>query len=118
MRNLFNAYRILAPIVGVLLTVMSAVALPMKYLLTEGSSGQQFGEDISIGWVFHGWFYIAYVIVAFLIARRARWSVQFSLLVLLAGLVPLLIFYVERVVVRRLREQFPELDQPVPSASA
>jgi integral membrane protein len=117
-RNLFNAYRILAPIVGVLLTVMSAVALPMKYLLTEGSSGQKFGEDISIGWVFHGWFYIAYVIVAFLIARRARWSVQFSVLVLLAGLIPLLIFYVERVVVRKLREQFPELNEPAASAPA
>jgi integral membrane protein len=115
-RNLFTAYRVLAPVVGVLLAAMSLVALPLKYLCTEGSSAQELGVHLSVGWIVHGWVYIAYVIVAFLISRRARWTVQFSLLVLLAGLIPLLIFWVERDVVRRLREQFPELDEPVPTA--
>ena len=109
MTKLFTAYRYLAVIVGVLLTAMSLVALPLKYLATEGSTAQQLGENLSFGCVLHGWFYIAYVVVAFLIARRARWSVQFSVLVLLAGLVPLLIFWVERQVVQRLTAQFPEL---------
>ena len=114
MRNLFTAYRILAPVVGVLLTVMSVVALPLKYLCTEGSSAQHLGENLSIGWVLHGWFYIAYVVVAFLIARKARWTIQFTVLVLLAGLIPLLIFWVERQVTTRLRTQFPEL-APTPA---
>jgi integral membrane protein len=109
-RNLFSAYRILAPIVGVLLAFCSFVVLPMKYLATDGTTVQKLGENLSILWVAHGWFYIAYVIVAFLIARKARFSLQFSILVLLAGLIPLLIFWVEGRVTSRLRAQFPELD--------
>jgi integral membrane protein len=108
--KLFGAYRVLAPIVGVLLAFCSIVVLPLKYLATTGTHLQRMGVDLSFLWIFHGWFYIAYLVVAFLIARRARWSVPFSVLVLLAGLIPLLIFWVERDVTRRLRSQFPELD--------
>jgi integral membrane protein len=107
--KLFGAYRVLAPIVGVLLTFCAFVVFPMAHFLTKGSDLQKLGDNLAIMWAFHGWFYIAYVIVAFLIARRARWSVPFSLLVLLAGLIPLLIFWVEVLVSRRLRAQFPEL---------
>ncbi|MFL6022312.1 MAG: DUF3817 domain-containing protein [Marmoricola sp.] len=109
MRNLFSSYRILAPIVGVLLAFNSFVVFPMDHALTEGSHWQKVGHNLGILWALHGWFYIAYVIVAFLIARRARFSVQFSVVVLLAGLIPLLIFFVERVVVRKVTAEFPEL---------
>lgn len=116
MIKLFRAYRILAPIVGVLLTFLSFVVLPMKYLLADGSTLQTLGANLSFLWAFHGWFYIAYVVVAFLISRRARWSVTYSVLVLLAGLIPLLIFWVERNVSQRLRAQFPELSgTPAPA---
>ena len=108
MEKLFGAYRILAPIVGVLLTFNSFVVLPMKYLLTDGSTLQKLGEDLSVLWVVHGWFYMAYFVVAFLLARRSRWSIQFTLLMLVAGLVPVLIFWVERVVVRKVRAEQPE----------
>ncbi|MFL6155563.1 MAG: DUF3817 domain-containing protein [Marmoricola sp.] len=110
MIKLFGAYRILAPVVGVLLAFCSIVIYPMGHLTTHGSDVQKLGDNLSILWALHGWFYIAYVIVAFLIARRARWSIQYSVLVLLAGLIPLLIFWVERSVTTKLRAQFPELD--------
>ena len=109
MRNLFTAYRWLALVVGVLLAFCSLVALPLKYLLAEGSSLQEFGESASIMWAVHGWVFMIYVVVAFLLARRAGWSVQFTGLVLVAGLVPLLIFWVERRVVERLVAEHPEL---------
>ena len=118
MRKLFTAYEILAPVVGVLLAFNSFVVFPLAHALDKGSHWQKVGENLGILWALHGWFYIAYVIVAFLIARRARFSVPFSVLVLLAGLIPLLIFFVERVVVRKLREQFPELGEPAASAPA
>jgi integral membrane protein len=111
-RPLFSAYKILAPIVGILLAVLSFVVLPMKYLRTEGSSLQNLGEDLSFGWAVHGFVYIAYVLVVLLIAYQAKWSVQFLVLVLLAGLIPLLIFWVERRVTANLRTQFPELSAP------
>ena len=107
--KLFNAYRVLALVVGVLLTFCALVAAPLKYLTTDGSSLQQFGESASIMWLFHGWIFMVYVVVAFLLARRARWSVGFTLVMLIAGLVPLLIFWVERRVAQKVRAENPEL---------
>ncbi len=109
MRNLFTAYRGLALVVGVLLAFGSLVAFPLKYFATEGSSLQEFGESASIVWLVHGWVFIAYVVVSFLLSRRAGWSLGFTVTVLAAGLIPLLIFWVERQVVRRLRSEHPEL---------
>jgi integral membrane protein len=109
-RNLFNLYKILAPVVGILLTLLSFVVLPMKYLSTDGSHLHEVGVDLSIGWAAHGFVYIAYVLVVLLIAYQAKWSVQFLVLVLLAGLIPLIIFWVERAVSKKLIAQYPELD--------
>lgn len=109
MSKLFPAYRVLAILVGVLLAFCSLVAMPLKYLAAEGSSLQQFGEKASIMWVAHGWVFIVYVVVSFLLWRQTRWSVPFALLVLISGLIPLVIFWVEHVVTRRIREEHPEL---------
>ena len=110
MKGLLATYRVLAIIVGVLLAFCSLVALPLKYLLTEGSTLQQFGEDASIMWLLHGWIFMVYVVVAFLLARRAGWTVGFTILALAAGLVPLLIFWVERRVVHKLKAENPDLE--------
>ena len=109
MKNLLTAYRWLALVVGVLLAFGALVAAPLKYGAAEGSSLQEFGESASIVWLVHGWVFIVYVVVAFLLSRRAGWSLGFTALALVAGLIPLLIFWVERQVVRRLREEHPEL---------
>ncbi len=109
MKNLLIAYRGLALVVGVLLAFGALVAFPLKYFTADGSSLQELGESASIVWVVHGWVFIVYVVVAFLLSRRAGWSLQFTALALVAGLVPLLIFWVERQVVRRVREEHPEL---------
>ena len=109
MTGLFKTYRILAIVVGVLLAFCSLVALPLKYLATEGSDLQSFGESASILWVVHGWVFMAYVVVAVLLARRAGWSLGFTLVALVAGLIPLLIFWVERKVVQRFRAENSEL---------
>ena len=69
---------------------------PAALFHRRGHRPQQLGETLSLVWVVHGWIYIAYVVVAFLLARRERWSVAFTLLMLVAGLIPLLIFWVER----------------------
>jgi integral membrane protein len=108
-RNLFTAYRWLALVVGVLLAFCSLVALPLKYLLEEGTSLQELGETASVLWVVHGWVFMVYVVVAFLLSRRAGWSLRFTGLALVAGLVPLLIFWVERQVASRFRQEHPEL---------
>lgn len=109
MKNLFNAYRVLAFVVGVLLAFCALVAMPLKYLATEGSSLQQFGESASILWVAHGWVFMIYVVVAFFLSRKAGWSPGFTVVALAAGLIPLLIFWVEHKVTQRMRAEHPEL---------
>jgi integral membrane protein len=107
--GLVLAYRVLAMVVGVLLAFCSLVALPLKYLATEGSSLQRFGESASIMWVAHGWVFMIYVVVSFFLARKAGWTIAFTVLALAAGLIPLLIFWVEHRVVQKLRVEHPEL---------
>ena len=109
MSKLFWAYRVLAIVVGILLAFCSLVVLPSRYLAPDGSSLQHFGETWSILWAVHGWVFIVYVVVSFLLWRQTRWTFPFALLVLVAGLVPLVIFWVERVVTRRIRAEHPEL---------
>jgi len=108
-KGLVITYRVLAYVVGILLAFCSLVALPLKYLATEGSTLQQFGEDASIMWLFHGWIFMVYVVVAFLLARKAGWTVGFTILALVAGLIPLLIFWVERRVMQKLETENPDL---------
>lgn len=110
MRQLFTAYRVLAMVVGVLLTVLVFVAVPLKYLPAEGTSLQVTGDHLTafVG-VAHGWIYMVYLGVSFFLSRRARWRPPFTALVLLAGLVPILIFWVERRVDHRMRREHPDL---------
>jgi integral membrane protein len=103
-RNLVTSYRVLAMIVGVLL-VVGTISSVLKYLLAEGSSLQQLGDALTPVWLVHGWIYMVYVVVAFLLARRAGWTLSFLGLLLLAGLVPGLIFWVEHKVVQRLKAE-------------
>lgn len=108
MTKLFPIYRVLAFVVGVLLAFCALVALPAKYLATDGSDLQEFGESASIMWVVHGWVFMVYVVVAFLLARHFGWSPGFTILMLAAGLIPLLIFWVEHKVVVRVRAEHPD----------
>jgi integral membrane protein len=108
-RNLFIAYRVLAIVVGLLLVTLT-VGMVLKYGLTEGTDLQTFGDSLTgVVALMHGWIYIVYVVVAFLLSRRAGWSLGFLALMLVAGLVPFLIFWVEHKVVADLRAEHPAL---------
>ena len=109
MRPLFTTYRVLAFVVGVALAFCALVAAPMKYLFPEGSSIQELGDSLSILWALHGTIYMVYVLVALMLAYRARWSPQFTLLLLVAGLVPLLMFFAEHRAAERMKAEHPEL---------
>lgn len=108
MTRLFNAYRVLALLVGVLLLIGTLDAV-LKYAFTEGSQLQQTGADYAWVWMLHGWVYIVYLVVAFVLTQKAGWSLPQFGLMLIAGLVPGLIFWVEHRVAVRLRAEHPEL---------
>jgi integral membrane protein len=89
-------YRVMAYVVGVMLVLLVLVAMPIKYL------GHQDGPVAVIGTA-HGFLYAVYLLAAFDLALRARWTAKGTVLVLLAGTVPFLSFVAERIVTRRTR---------------
>ncbi len=89
-------YRAMAWIVGVLLVALVLVAVPIKYLAdVEG--------PVTVLGTLHGWLYFIFFLTAVDLAVRARWTLRDTVLTVVAGTVPLLSFYAERVATRRTR---------------
>jgi integral membrane protein len=89
-------YRVMAWIVGVLLVALVLVAVPLKY--AAGLDG-----PVAVIGTAHGWLYAIFFLTACDLALRARWSLRGTVLVLLAGTVPLLSFVAERIATRTTR---------------
>ena len=109
---LLTAFRVLAFVVGTLLVVFILVAEPLARahqvipgLWPEGSAVANLGEALITPVAFlHGWIYFVYLGVTFALSRRAAWSTRFTVLSLLAGLIPIVTFEVERRATRYTRE--------------
>lgn len=93
-------YRVMAYIVGVLLIVLTFVAMPLKYLADQPLA-------VSIVGPVHGFMYMVYLVAAFDLAVRAKWPVMRTLIVLLAGTVPIMSFIAERKVTFWVRQPAP-----------
>jgi integral membrane protein len=104
-RGALTRYRVMAYATGVMLLLLVFVAMPMKYI-----GGDERGVQI-VGTI-HGWLYLVYLIVAFLLAHRLRWPVGRTILLLLAGTIPFASFVAERKVVHVVR---PLLEQQPPA---
>jgi integral membrane protein len=89
-------YRLMAYVVGVMLLLLVAVAMPLKYF--AGMPG-----PVAVIGTAHGFLYAVYLLAAFDLALRARWTALGTVLVLLAGTVPFFSFVAERKVTRATR---------------
>jgi integral membrane protein len=89
-------YRAMAWIVGVLLIALVLVAVPVKY-----AAG--IDEPVTVLGTLHGWLYFIFFLTACDLAIRARWTLRGSVLVILAGTVPILSFVAERIATRKTR---------------
>ena len=88
-------YRVTAYVVGALLLV-----------LTYGTIVTYAQDDdtiVSIVGRIHGFLYMVLLVTIADLARRARWSFKYTILIMLAGTVPFLSFVAERLVTRKLR---------------
>ena len=105
-RGALLRYRVMANVVGVLLIVLILVGVPLKYLTQDGTSVQLTGEWITqyLG-VAHGWLYMIFLVMAFLLSRKARWDIGFTITTLLCGTVPVLSFWAEHRATARVRQQ-------------
>jgi integral membrane protein len=114
--KLFTAYRVLAITVGVLLLLGTISVLltgslesVTLYSVSTDSAAYKIGHPLELIWILHGWFYMAYLVVAFILSRRLGWSLGFFLVMLLAGLVPVMMFVVEHYVAGKVKREHPGL---------
>jgi integral membrane protein len=87
-------YRVMAYITGVVLMVLCFVGIPLQV----AASNNVIVNDVGTA---HGILYMIYLVAAYLLARRLRLSVGPTLIVLLAGTIPVLTFVVERWISRK-----------------
>ncbi|HEY8374084.1 MAG TPA: DUF3817 domain-containing protein [Pseudonocardiaceae bacterium] len=90
-------YRVISYVVGVFLVLLVLVAMPLKYFADQPMLVQIIGP-------LHGFLYAVYLLLAFDLAMKSKWSVRGTVLVLLAGTVPFLSFVAERIVTRKAQE--------------
>lgn len=96
MQNTLKAYRVMAWIVGTLIIILY-VAVVLKYLTSDGTDIQKFGSDTTaIVGLAHGWLYMVYLVLVAVLARNTRWSIPFTIVTLLVGLIPFATFWAER----------------------
>src|SRR6266508_2898301 len=88
--------RRMAYVVGVLLIVLAFVAMPLKYLADSPTPVEIVGP-------IHGFMYMVYLAVTFHLAVLQRWPITRTVLIMLAGTVPVMSFVAERSVTRRVR---------------
>ena len=99
-------FRVFAWATGVALLLLVLVAMPLKYLADSSAM-------VRVVAPVHGWLYVGYVVTAFVVAYRLRWSPGRTVLLLLAGTVPFMSFVAERRVLRQAR---PAGDAPAAPA--
>ena len=86
-------YRVMAYVTGVVLVVLCFVGIPLQL-----AGHPAVANDVG---VVHGLLYIIYLAAAWLLARRLRLTAGPTVIMLLAGTIPVMTFIVERWVTRR-----------------
>lgn len=100
-------YRILAWTVGTGLLVLVVVGMPLQY-------GASSPGVVNVVGPLHGVVYMVYLLAAFDLARRSRFSLGQILMMLCAGFLPVLAFVIERRVSRRVEAALHEARRLVP----
>ncbi|MEY9848412.1 DUF3817 domain-containing protein [Streptacidiphilus sp. MAP5-3] len=101
---LLTAYRVLAYVTGVGLVVLTLACI-LKYGFGTGA------QLVVIAGIFHGWLYMAYVVVAFSLGNKLNWPISKIAWTVLAGTVPTAVFFVERRVVREIHAELAAKEQ-------
>jgi integral membrane protein len=87
-------YRVMAYVTGVVLMVLCFVGIPLQVAAHNTIVVNDVGT-------LHGILYIIYIVFAYLLTRRLKLAMGPTVLVLLAGTIPVLTFVVERWVSHR-----------------
>jgi integral membrane protein len=89
MPSALTRYRVMAYTTGVVLSVSCLFGFGFwPWSVSKGVA--------AVMWTAHGYLYMVYLVTAFMLAVRARWSLVKTLLVMAAGTIPLMSFVAER----------------------
>jgi integral membrane protein len=89
MRAAALRYRVMAYITGVLIIVVCFVGIPLQVAAHNTFIANDIGT-------LHGFLYIVYIIVSYILAQKLKMKLGPTLLLLLAGTIPIMTFFVER----------------------
>lgn len=112
MRAAALRYRVMAYITGVLIIVVCFVGIPLQVVAHNTFIVNQIGTV-------HGFLYIVYIVFAYILAQKLKMKTWPTVLLLLAGTVPVMTFFVERWMMRKYigpalaAESAPSQQQPV-----
>lgn len=96
-RSAFGRYRVMAFVTGGMLLLLT-LEVVLKYVVKAGgvdTSGHP--EPVLGNWIAfaHGWIYVVYLVTVFDVWSRMRWGLGRILVLVAAGVVPVLSFVVE-----------------------
>lgn len=89
-----NTFRKIAILEGISYLLLF-ITMPLKYWLEMPTPNYIVG-------MLHGILFIIYIVFALVLARHKNWKWDFTLLVLLASLLPFATFYLERKYLRKM----------------
>jgi len=105
-------YRVMAYITGVLIIVVCFAGIPLQLAAHNTFIANDIGT-------LHGFLYIVYIIFAYILAQKLKMKLGPTIVLLLAGTVPIMTFFVERWMTRAYiapalaAESAPSQQQPV-----
>ena len=114
MNGALNRFRFMAYLTGVGLLILT-VGVVLKYVADQPTL-------VTIIGPIHGFFYMVYLALAFDLSLKVRWSIPWTVGVLIAGTIPFLSFVAERKVTARVTallaetnaaEQANDASQPI-----
>ena len=93
MRAAVLRYRVMAYITGVLIIVVCFVGIPLQIAAHNTFIVNQVGTV-------HGFLYLVYIVFAYLLAQKLHLPIRQTVILLLAGTIPVMTFVVERWMMR------------------
>ena len=91
-------YRIMAVVVGTVLLVLTVLLISVRGL------GNPEPAFYAAAWTAHGYLFPVYVVATFMLSTKLNWSFGKTILIMLAGTVPLMSFVTERRVAKEVSQ--------------
>ena len=89
MLTLFKSFKIVAFLEGLSYILLLFIAVPIKYLAGDPQYVKLLGMP-------HGVLFLAYIVLAIMIASELKWSRKTLFIVLIASIIPFGTFYIDR----------------------